>query len=259
MKQLFIFTIINSFLIGSSLFLYWSSTLYDNLLYLYFLYLSKTYALSIMTKYSQINKKYITPRKENYTVSSILNVFSSVFIETVTHIIVPYFIEFTDRKIIYDLILFIPMSFIFEIIYDFMHYVIHRLFHYNNFLYKYIHKKHHVKTNVTYLDTYYQNQIDIILSTSIPFCLSLMILGNISYFQFILLVVYKTAVEIAGHTGKKTYPTSSFPQFPWLVKYLGIELYTENHDLHHRYLNCNFSKRLSLWDKLFGTYKNIIC
>ena len=81
-----------------------------------------------------------------------------------------------------------------------------------------------------------------------------MILGNISYFQFILLVVYKTAVEIAGHTGKKTYPTSSFPQFPWLVKYLGIELYTENHDLHHRYLNCNFSKRLSLWDKLFGTY-----
>lgn len=256
MKQLFFFTIINSFLICSSLFLYWSSIIYDNYLYLYFLYLSKTYALLTMTKYSQKNKAYITPREENYEICSILNVFSSIFIETSTHVIAPYFIEFTDRKIIYDLLLFVPISFIFEVIYDFMHYWIHRLFHYNKLLYKYIHKKHHIKTNTTYLDTYYQNPIDVILSNSIPFCLTLYILGNVSYFQFILLVVYKTAVEIAGHTGKKTFPTSSFPQFPWLVKYLGIELYTEDHDLHHRYTNCNFSKRLSFWDKIFGTYKN---
>jgi sterol desaturase/sphingolipid hydroxylase (fatty acid hydroxylase superfamily) len=69
-----------------------------------------------------------------------------------------------------------------------------------------------------------------------------------------MLIVYKTSVEIAGHTGKKLYPTSSFPQFPWLVKYFNIELYTEDHDIHHRLLKYNFSKRLSLWDKIFGTY-----
>lgn len=252
--KLFFFMAINSFLIFLGTSIHWLTTLYQNCIYLYFLYLLKTYILLIMTKWSQRNKEYITDRKEIFTYESALNVCSSVLIETITHISITKFIVFTNRAIICDLLLFIPYSFAFEIIYDFMHYWVHRLFHANKFLYKYVHKKHHIKTNTTCLDTYYQNPIDLILSNSIPFCLSLMILGNVSYFQFILLTIYKTSVEIAGHTGKKTYPTSSFPQFPWLVKYASIELYTEDHDLHHRYLNCNFSKRLSLWDKIFGTY-----
>lgn len=262
MKQLFIFAIINSFLIFLSMIVYWITTQYYNLIYLYLTHLTKTFILLITTKYSQRNKEYITTR-ENYTFDSflkinpIMHVFSSVFIETITYYIISHFFIFVNKSCLYDLLLFIPVSFIFEIIYDFMHYWVHRSLHYNKFLYKYIHKKHHSKINVTYLDTYYQNPIDLIFSNSIPFYLSLIIISNItniSYFQFVLLTVYKTSVEIAGHTGKKTYPTSSFPQFPWLVKYLNMELYTENHDLHHKYPNCNFSKRFSLWDKIFMTY-----
>jgi sterol desaturase/sphingolipid hydroxylase (fatty acid hydroxylase superfamily) len=80
--------------------------------------------------------------------------------------------------------------------------------------------------------------------------------NKITYYQYILISIYKTAVEIAGHTGKKSYPTSSFPQFPWITKSLNIELYTEDHDSHHRFFKYNYSKRFSLWDKVFGTYKN---
>ena len=263
MKQILIFAIINSFLLSLGAITYWLTTIYYNLLYHYFVYLTKTYILLITTKYLQKNKEYITTREESPS-ENITHLLSSVFIETLTYYAISYYhyhqyVDFRLGQIIYDLILFIPISFVFEIIYDFMHYWVHRLSHFNSFLYKYIHKKHHAKINVTYMDTYYQNPIDLIISNSIPFYLSLLVFGNnISYFQFIMLTVYKTSVEIAGHTGKKTYPTSSFPQFPWLAKYLNIELYTEDHDQHHQYPNCNFSKRFSLWDKIFMTYQSNI-
>ena len=34
-----------------------------------------------------------------------------------------------------------------------------------------------------------------------------------------------------------------------------MELYVEDHDLHHLKGNCNFSKRFSLWDRVFGTFE----
>ena len=74
--------------------------------------------------------------------------------------------------------------------------------------------------------------------------------------QFNLIITYKLFIEISGHIGKKIYPTSCFSQFMWLPKLLEIELYTEDHDLHHSMNNCNYSKRFSFWDKLFGTYKS---
>ena len=33
------------------------------------------------------------------------------------------------------------------------------------------------------------------------------------------------------------------------------ELYVCDHDLHHSAVRCNYGKRLSLWDKVFGTYR----
>jgi sterol desaturase/sphingolipid hydroxylase (fatty acid hydroxylase superfamily) len=255
MKQLFYFATVNTFLIFLTIITYYATIINNNYLYLYFVYLCKTFTLLQITYYSQNKKKYITPRNNNFNINAILNVFSSVFIETITNIFILNHYNFANRSIMYDILLFVPMSFLFEIIYDFIHYWIHRIFHENAFLYKNIHKKHHKKQLVTCLDTYYQNPIDIILSNSIPLCLTLFMFNSISYFQFVMLSIYKTAVEIAGHTGKETFPTSSFPQFPWLVKYFNIELYTENHDSHHRFINCNYSKRLSLWDKIFGTFK----
>jgi sterol desaturase/sphingolipid hydroxylase (fatty acid hydroxylase superfamily) len=40
-----------------------------------------------------------------------------------------------------------------------------------------------------------------------------------------------------------------------LPKSLSIELYSRDHLLHHTKPNTNFSKRFSIWDKLFFTYK----
>jgi sterol desaturase/sphingolipid hydroxylase (fatty acid hydroxylase superfamily) len=74
-------------------------------------------------------------------------------------------------------------------------------------------------------------------------------------FQFSLLLVFKSLVEIGGHLGRCLAPSSSCPQFFYLPKWLGIELYVEDHDLHHTHFNCNYAKRFAIWDKLFGTYR----
>ena len=77
---------------------------------------------------------------------------------------------------------------------------------------------------------------------------------TISYTQFSFMVIYKNFVEISGHCGKQLHPTSSFSQCMWVPKMMNIELYAEDHDLHHSLHNCNYAKRFSLWDKLFWTY-----
>jgi sterol desaturase/sphingolipid hydroxylase (fatty acid hydroxylase superfamily) len=58
----------------------------------------------------------------------------------------------------------------------------------------------------------------------------------ISYKQFNFLLVYKEYIEICG------------------PECLGIQLHTEDHDLHHTSSQCNYGKRFCLWDKVFGTY-----
>jgi sterol desaturase/sphingolipid hydroxylase (fatty acid hydroxylase superfamily) len=57
------------------------------------------------------------------------------------------------------------------------------------------------------------------------------------------------------YASKKLYPSGSFSQCVWIPRAFNISLYTEDHTLHHSNNNCNYSKRFSLWDKAFGTYK----
>ena len=93
------------------------------------------------------------------------------------------------------------------------------------------------------------------MSNVIPMILTINLMPQMSYFMFSMIIVYKDYTEICGHAGKDTGKTSAFPQCMWIPKILNIELYTLDHDLHHTMNNCNYSKRFSLWDKVFGTFK----
>ena len=180
--------------------------------------------------------------------TSILEGFTSYYVEN-------NIINFRDTNYLYDAIDFIPLSLIFEIIFDFVHYSTHRLLH-NPLLYTHIHKIHHKHNHPISIIAFYQHPVDILITNSIPFILASLCLNNkMSYFQFKLLLIYKIFIEISGHTGKMIN-SCSFTQFVWIVKYLNIELTTENHDIHHTKNNCNYSKRFSLFDKLFGTFRN---
>jgi hypothetical protein len=142
--------------------------------------------------------------------------------------------------------------FLFEVIFDLAHYIGHRSSH--TFYYRF-HKVHHRFPHPTVINTYCQHPIDLLLVESLPlFALFYLFPKVFSIYQVQLVMTYKNYIEIAGHVGKHVPKTSSFPLFIWLPRWLGIELYSDDHDRHHSHNNCNYAKRFSLWDKVFGTY-----
>ena len=153
-------------------------------------------------------------------------------------------------------IFFLNRLFLFEICMDLGHYVMHRALH-TRLLYP-IHKMHHHYPKPTLLNTFYHNPVDLFLLDCLPTYASILLLqfcfGSFTPLQLQMVFVYKSFVEIAGHSGKHSVPTGSFPLCIWLPRNFGISLYTEDHDLHHKTGHCNYAKRFSLWDRVGGTY-----
>jgi len=151
-----------------------------------------------------------------------------------------------------EILYFIPISFAFELIFDLFHYITHRLAH-TKYIYKYIHKTHHkYDSNTNILASFHQDPVDLILTNLLPMYLTSKII-TFSSVQFFIFLCYKTFVEVAGHSGKISN-SSSFPQCVWFPKITNIELESIDHYYHHSKNNCNYSKRFSVWDKMFGTF-----
>lgn len=192
--------------------------------------------------------------KQNY--SNLYIVFylcSSTAIESLTHIYLYNNYQFDESKIYDDILWFIPLSFLYEIIFDFFHYWAHRLEHFG-ILYKYVHKLHHKYKYTLIQFTHCHHPIDLILSNAIPHIVTMFLIPKVSFLTYNMIVMYKVYVEISGHSGKKIN-ASSFPQCIWLPRLFNIELCVDCHDEHHIYNTRNYAKRFSLWDKVFGTFK----
>jgi len=254
------FIFVNGFLLSLGYFHYEfiqhfaKNTAYDFFIY-FFIFTIRNYSLLNFIEFGTQNKPKISNNivdlpKEEYKYEFHYNIASTTAVESITHIIIKNNIN-VSQNLCVDLLYFIPVSFFFEIIFDLFHYGGHLLLH-NSYLYKY-HKKHHKFKHPISIITFYQHPIDLLITNSLPLMLSVSLVPTY-YFQFNLIVVYKNFIEISGHVGKKLYPTCCFTQVIWLPKMLHIELYAEEHDLHHSLNNCNYAKRFSLWDKLFGTY-----
>jgi sterol desaturase/sphingolipid hydroxylase (fatty acid hydroxylase superfamily) len=234
---------------------------------MYQLFLLRNYLLMNVIQYGSSNKPQIhymiEPPQEEYIGEFTVHVFKTTCIETLTYYFANAVFVFDDgivgssssMYIIDNLFYFVPVSFAFEVVFDLFHYVTHRLSHEIKFLYLNVHKKHHTHTHPQAVLTYYHNPVDVIFTNSIPQILTLCVVPRPTRYQWIAILVYKSFIEISGHTGKALYPTGSFTQFVWLPRFFGIQLYAEDHDLHHTHSRCNYAKRFSLWDKLFGTYR----
>ena len=173
------------------------------------------------------------------------------FVKACTHLYVIDGLS-NDAVDMYGVALFILHSLAFEIVFDGCHYITHRAAHSNRYLYR-LHKTHHKFIHPSAKTTSYIHPVDLVWSYSLPLIIATKVV-NLNMWEFWLITVYLTYQEIGGHIGKELYPTSSFAQCIWLPRALGIELYTEDHDLHHSKFKWNYGKRFSLWDKVFGTY-----
>ena len=226
------------------------SNIYLQLLYYYFKNILIIYILDIRRNRINYNNLKLIEFIPDLTIGYLIEIMI---------INLSYYNYNYDNNILIDFITFIPKTFVFEIIFDFFHYCMHRLLHTKHFYF--IHKKHHkYKSNITVINTFHHNPIDLILSNLLPMIitsyliyitqLKILILNE---FQFIIFLIYKTFIELAGHVGIDN-KTPSFPQLNMLPKYFNIEMYSTDHYNHHTKFNYNYSKRFILWDKLFNTY-----
>ncbi len=160
---------------------------------------------------------------------------------------------YSHKSFQYELLTFLPRSFAFELVFDFGHYMTHRIAHSIPWIYQSIHKEHHQDILISPLTTYHQNAVDLLFTNTLPLLLASTFIPTSTFFICVMMW-YKTILEVGGHLGKVT-KANSFPQCIWLPRLLKIELKSEEHNLHHRNPMRNFSKRFSIWDKAFGTFE----
>ena len=158
---------------------------------------------------------------------------------------------------------FIPLSFAWEIVFDFFHYWTHRIAHMNKTLFMWIHYDHHEEDgdHLCPLSTFHQATLDYVATNFIPGLITFSLLSfagwSITLFQLHLILAHKSGIEIGGHSGLShsgTYTFTGFIQFPLLAAIPGVCISAEEHRLHHTRPTVNFSKRFRMWDEIFGTY-----
>jgi sterol desaturase/sphingolipid hydroxylase (fatty acid hydroxylase superfamily) len=234
LKSIKTFFYVNGFLFGLSVFIHW---------FHYFPAWIRNIAIVVFIDHGTKNKKDIHPQpKSNLSYPDSLYFISTTVLQ-----------EFTESMIFVksNSFPFLIKLFLFEIVMDLMHYTFHRLLHTYGY---WIHKDHHHYQHPQLVNTFYHHPLDLIILHCIPLIVSFYIFP-FSPFQTKLVLSYISFIEISGHSGKRLAPSCSFPLCIWIPKILGIELYTEDHDLHHATSNCNYAKRFALWDILFSTLK----
>merc|ERR1719219_1054650 len=133
--------------------------------------------------------------------------------------------------------------FVWTIAYDFSYYGIHRWFHTNMTLFRYIHAKHHSIREpfrgVTLLHTTSEMIFEILCPT---FLTQLIPIICLSSEELMIAYVNIQIMEVLGHSGT-AWKTGSFVFLPQVPRLMGIDLHIEDHDAHHAERLVNFSKQ----------------
>ena len=126
---------------------------------------------------------------------------------------------------------------------DFLFYIFHRLMHYNKWLFKNFHSKHHEARSPLPIDILYVSIPELIFVLFSTF-LSILIRGRILPFSFVIFTIIKQLHEISVHSGIKSNK---------IIKKIPFYGTNEHHDTHHKMLKGNYASTFNIWDKIFNT------
>lgn len=149
-----------------------------------------------------------------------------------------------------------------ELFFDLFYYILHYFGHNNYYFWKYVHYIHHEIHFPSHLDVYHMS----IVETAVIRGVNIAIHGIFAVIIPMVFVDHEYKIssrvmsqffvvfaEFAGHSGYNIFAKDvSFSR--WILSQFGLCLNARDHDLHHQKCKWNYSKRLSIWDKLFGTY-----
>jgi sterol desaturase/sphingolipid hydroxylase (fatty acid hydroxylase superfamily) len=143
------------------------------------------------------------------------------------------------------------LDFIIEVIvglflFDTVFYWGHRFFHINKTVLKETHLSHHKNNAPTVWGCYNENILGLIIPQS--FFAYIVFIIPISMPALIFLNFYAMFLDIVGHSGYDISPRVPFTFFTAVP----------DHDLHHKYYDCNYAPYFTVWDKIMKTYREYI-
>lgn len=130
---------------------------------------------------------------------------------------------------------------------DFLMYVFHLLIH-RTFLYRAIHGLHHESRDPVPVDLFILHPLE---TFGFGFLwIALLMLYPAGLYAIIAYLAMNIIFGLAGHLGLE--PLSEKVRQNILFRYLGTSSF---HHGHHLDIHCNFGFYTTLWDRLFGTWK----
>jgi sterol desaturase/sphingolipid hydroxylase (fatty acid hydroxylase superfamily) len=124
-------------------------------------------------------------------------------------------------------------------------YWIHRLMH-HPLLYERIHKVHHLSKDPTPWASFAFHPAEALLE--IGFVPLLIFTIPLHYTSLIILSLWQVTFNVIGHLGYEIFPRKMMqhPLFKWMNT-------STNHNMHHKYVRCNYGLYFNIWDRLLNT------
>ncbi len=149
--------------------------------------------------------------------------------------------NFSDHSVGY----FIFSVIAFILIHDTYFYWGHRFMHWKK-VYRYVHKVHHLSIDPTPWAAFAFHPLEALVEVGI---LPLMVfLMPIHPYAILVWVLYQSAMNVMGHLGFEMFP-SGFAGGA-VSKWHNT---STHHNMHHKYVNCNYGLYYNFWDRILGT------
>lgn len=124
-------------------------------------------------------------------------------------------------------------------------YWIHRLMHHPLF-YERVHKVHHLSKDPTPWAAFAFHPFEALLE--IGFIPILIFTMPLHFTSLLVLSIWQITFNVMGHLGYELFPRTAL-QHP-LLKWLNS---STNHNMHHKYVRCNYGLYFNIWDTIMNT------
>jgi sterol desaturase/sphingolipid hydroxylase (fatty acid hydroxylase superfamily) len=149
--------------------------------------------------------------------------------------------EFSEHSVPY----YIATTIFVILFHDTYFYWVHRLMHHPLF-YERVHKVHHLSKDPTPWASFAFHPFEAVLE--IGFVPILIFSIPLHFTSLLILSLWQIVFNVIGHLGYEMFPAGAL-KHP-LLKWLNT---STNHNMHHKYVRCNYGLYFSLWDRIMKT------